>query len=49
MHFDLSSGLGGGAGGTSGSEGRPMFKRSLSMAELAAAELVREEEVQVGG
>ncbi|PSC70832.1 6-phosphofructo-2-kinase fructose-2,6-bisphosphatase-like isoform X2 [Micractinium conductrix] len=47
VHFDLSSGLGGGAGGTSGSEGRPMFKRSLSMAELAAAELVREEEVQL--
>lgn len=37
MHFDLSSGV----------EGRPHFKRSLSMAELAAAELVREEEVRL--
>lgn len=40
VHFDLS---GGGAGGSA--EGpRPMFKRSLSMAELAAADLVRQEE-----
>lgn len=37
VHFDLSSGV----------EGRPHFKRSLSMAELAAAELVREEEVRL--
>lgn len=53
VQFDLS-GTGGGGGGlrcTSDSfhgdaEGaRPVFKRSLSMAELAAAELVREEEV----
>jgi hypothetical protein len=40
VHFDL-------AGAASGaSEGaHPKFKRSLSMAELAAAELVRQEEV----
>ncbi|KAL4428238.1 hypothetical protein ABPG75_002327 [Micractinium tetrahymenae] len=42
VHFDLSS-----AGGNGGPEGRPHFKRSLSMAELAAAELVREEEVRL--
>ena len=38
VHFDLAA-EGGGEGG------RPLFKRSLSMAELAAAELVRQEEV----
>ncbi len=42
VHFDLLS-----AGGSGGAEGRPHFKRSLSMAELAAAALVREEEVRL--
>lgn len=44
VHFDL-------AGAASGaSEGGPAkFKRSLSMAELAAAELVRQEEVGLEG
>lgn len=44
VHFDLSAAPSGhlSAEGSQGS--RPMFKRSLSMAELAAAELVRQEE-----
>lgn len=41
VHFDLSAG----GTGSLGERGeRPLFKRSLSMAELAAAELVREED-----
>jgi hypothetical protein len=44
VHFDLSAAPSG-ALSAEGSQGsRPMFKRSLSMAELAAAELVRQEE-----
>jgi hypothetical protein len=50
VHFDLRSGgsslpkdlLGGSSG--SGGGARTSFRRSISMAELAAAELVREEE-----
>ena len=52
VHFDLSAAPSGhlsaapsGHRSAEGSQGsRPMFKRSLSMAELAAAELVRQEE-----
>ena len=44
VHFDLSAAPSSTLSAEGSQGARPMFKRSLSMAELAAAELVRQEE-----